>query len=311
MTETYNKLSTLASWSQDAYLRKIKEQDKQIRDIKNYIKNLIKASEEIHWPSVVSFLDTPISEYDDIQKQIAKLNPELFNKSRKIDELRDKMDLLENWKINLQKAYSDMKLANKRQRDAINESAERWLHSIAQQQEIQRWAAAWLAWNAWATTWMLANANAEIANKYAPMTQQIEQQRQAWLANAAQSAMNIPAAMSWIQAQNIINQSNILNNKKSVELLRQLKNWYKQKVQWTQNKLPSISDLNNSTQTQLNKQTKNKPVDILWSITSNNNDNQKLSNNIIEDKKLISKNSNNDKRIWIAPWAFLWAKAII
>ncbi len=197
--------------------KEIRNLEAKKRELEKQIKNRIASLENIHGPTVVPFLDTPTQDYDDMLNQLAKLNPDLYAESKKIDTTRDQIDLIDNDRINLQKALSDMKLANKQQVAAINNAAETGLQSVAQQKDTQLWAAQGIAGNMWATTGMLSKAAADITNKFAPTSASIEQQRQQWLGTAAWQAMAIPGQMSAIQAQNITNeaQRNAINNSNS------------------------------------------------------------------------------------------------
>ena len=81
-----NNLTTYAAGNEDALQKQIKELKKKNSEYQKMIKSMISNAEEIHWPTVVPFLDTPVDKYDALQQQLAKLNPDLFQKSKEIDE---------------------------------------------------------------------------------------------------------------------------------------------------------------------------------------------------------------------------------
>ena len=190
---------------------KIKVINKAISDLKRNVKWKIDYVWEVHWNMWASFVDKPIYEYTDFDKKIADMNPDLYQTSLSIDDDRKKMMELENNKINLQKALNDMKISMSQQKDAVNKSADESNLGIAQQKDIQLWAAQWMAGNRWATPGMLSNAAATISNKFAPQRQQVEAQRQQWLQQVAQQEANIPSQMAALQSQDISNQATLAN----------------------------------------------------------------------------------------------------
>lgn len=156
-------------------------------------------------PEERTFITTPISQYWDKEKEIAKYNADLLALSKKYDDVIAQKDNYNNQIINLNDAKATMQNAVNSIRWSVNKSADESAKALALNKAIQIWSAQWVAWVQWATAWQLNKMQAEVANQFAPKFADVESQRQTGLGQAAQIEAGQPTALSDIASKNATN----------------------------------------------------------------------------------------------------------
>lgn len=182
--------------------------NKQIEAKHNQLMQMLANAAAIWGKLQEEYVKKPISEHTAEDLIISRLNPDIYNESKKYDKITQEINQLENEKLNLAAAQKLLFGSVQWLEGAANKQADASWRALALEKAIQVWAAQWQAGNLWAPVGMMSKIQWDISNKYGADAEKIEAQRQAWLAQAAQLQAQIPGQLAWFTGQANVNEFN-------------------------------------------------------------------------------------------------------